>query len=95
MPKVKIFENDSRWDLEKDINEFIQNKQIINISYSAYKLGYSIYREAIVTYEDGPCYPIISGKVADVIREQLQMEPTEEVMEGIRILKELFEGREK
>ena len=39
--------------------------------------------------------PIAAGKLAKKIEEQLQMEPTEEVMEGIKILKELFEGREK
>lgn len=95
MPKVKIFENNSRWNLEKDINEFIQDKQIINISYSTYKVGYSTYREAIVAYEDAPCYPIISGKIADEIHQQLKIGPTDETREGLRILNELFEGREK
>lgn len=95
MPKVKIFENNSRWNLEKDINEFIQDKQIINISYSTYKVGYSTYREAIVAYEDATCYPIISGKIADEIRQQLKIGPTDETREGLRILNELFEGREQ
>lgn len=96
MPKVKIIGGEMlKCRLEDKINEFIENKNIISISYTAYMCGYSTYREAIITYEDGPSYPIISGKIADEIREQLQMEPTEEVMEGIAILKELFAGREK
>ncbi len=59
MPKVKIIENYSRWELEKEINEFIQDKKIINIAYSTYKCGYTIYREACITYEDGSNINII------------------------------------
>ena len=53
MPKVKIFDSNNSYFLEKDINEFIKDKVVINVSYSVYMCGYSTYREACVLYEDG------------------------------------------
>lgn len=53
MPKVKIFDSNNSYFLEKDINEFIKDKIVINVSYSAYMCGYSTYREACILYEDG------------------------------------------
>ena len=53
MPKIKIIQtcsNDSL--LEKQINDFIKDKQVINISYAVYMCGYSTYREACILYED-------------------------------------------
>ena len=96
MPKVNIIGGDmSRYKLEKEINEFIKNKNVINISYAVHMCGYSTYREACILYEDTPCYPIVSGKIADEIREKLKIEPTDEMLEGIKILKEMFERREQ
>lgn len=52
MPKVKIFENDSSYYLEKEINDFIKDKKVLNISYNVHMYGYSSYREACILYED-------------------------------------------
>ena len=52
MFKVKILESNNSYFLEKDINEFIKDKIVINVSYSAYMCGYSTYREACVLYKE-------------------------------------------
>lgn len=52
MPKVKIFEDHNSFYLEKDINNFIQDKKVLNISYNVYMCGYSTYYSACVLYED-------------------------------------------
>ena len=52
MPKVKIFEDSNSYYLEKDINTFIQDKKVLDISYSTHMCGYSTYRSACVLYED-------------------------------------------
>ena len=52
MSKVKIFEDNSSYRLEKEINNFIQDKKVLDISYNAHMCGYSIYRSACVLYED-------------------------------------------
>lgn len=52
MPKIKIFEDNSSYHLEKEINNFIQDKKVLNISYNVLMCGYSPYREACILYED-------------------------------------------
>lgn len=52
MPKVKIFEDNSSYYLEKEINNFIQDKKVLDISYNVHMCGYSAYRSACVLYED-------------------------------------------
>ena len=53
MTKVEILGGDvSAGLLERQINSFIRDKKVINISYAAYMCGYSSFREACVIYED-------------------------------------------
>lgn len=48
--ECSIFEDDSRYGLEKDINEFIKDKEDVSISLATTKFGYSTYYTAIVCY---------------------------------------------
>lgn len=48
--ECKIFENSSRYELEKEINSFIKYMVDVNISFSSYPVGYSTYYTAIVYY---------------------------------------------
>lgn len=52
MPKVKIFEDNNSYYLEKEINEFIQDKKVLNISHNIYVCGYSTYYSTCILYED-------------------------------------------
>lgn len=52
MAKVKIFEDSNSYYLEKDINNFIQDKKVLDISYNTHMCGYSTYHSACVLYED-------------------------------------------
>ena len=49
--ECKIFEDKSRHDLEKMINEFIKYKVDVSISITSTKWGYSAYYTAIVCYK--------------------------------------------
>ncbi len=46
----KIFEEDSRYDLEKELNEFAKNNEIKHISLATSKRGYANYYAAVVSY---------------------------------------------
>ena len=95
MPKVELIGgNKTLYALEKEINEFIKDKNVINISYTAYMCKYYTYREACILYEN-TSYPIVSGEAAEQIRESLKIGPSEETERGKRILEEMFEGREQ
>ena len=50
MCKVKFFYKDSQILLEREVNDFIQNKNIASISYSTNSVGYSIYHYCCVVY---------------------------------------------
>lgn len=50
MTKVKFFSNSTQFSLEQEVNSFIQNKNIISISYSTHMVGYSIKHCCCVTY---------------------------------------------
>ena len=50
MTKVKFFREEYQQDLAKEINDFIRNKKIINISYSTNTVGYSVYHYCCVLY---------------------------------------------
>ena len=53
MPKVEIIGGDmSRYELQVEVNNFIKDKKVINISYTVHICGYSTYREACILYED-------------------------------------------
>ncbi len=48
--EFKIFENNSRFDLEKELNEFAKNNDIQHISLATSKRGYANYYAAVVSY---------------------------------------------
>lgn len=48
--ECKIFEDKSKNDLEKMINDFIKYKVDVSISITSTKWGYSTYYTAIVCY---------------------------------------------
>lgn len=49
--KVKFFFAEGQGKLENKVNEFIQGKNIINISYSTNTCGYSIWHYCVVMYQ--------------------------------------------
>ncbi|EHK0650346.1 hypothetical protein [Enterococcus faecium] len=48
--EFKIFEEDTRYELEEKLNEFAKNNEIQHISLTASKSGYSTYYAAVVSY---------------------------------------------
>lgn len=48
--ECKTFENSSRYELEKEINEFIKDKVDVSVSITSSKFGYSEYYTVIVCY---------------------------------------------
>ena len=51
MYRVETFYEEYRSDLERKINEFIKNKNVVNVSYSTQMVGYSVHHYALVCYE--------------------------------------------
>lgn len=52
MRKVKLFQSAFEEDLEKLVNEFIQNKTIISISYSPVSVGSTFVSCICIQYEE-------------------------------------------
>lgn len=52
MTKVKFFEENLQRHLERKVNEFIQDKTVVSISYSTNTLGYNVYHYCCVVYQD-------------------------------------------
>lgn len=48
--EFKIFEEDTRYELEEKLNEFAKNNEIQHISLTASKSGYTTYYTAVVSY---------------------------------------------
>ncbi|MCO5429653.1 hypothetical protein NG848_08110 [Enterococcus faecium] len=48
--EFKIFEEDTRYELEEKLNEFAKNNEIQHISLTAFKVGYTTYYAAAVCY---------------------------------------------
>lgn len=48
--KFKIFENNSRFDLEKELNEFAKNNDIQQISLANAEYGYETFYSFAVGY---------------------------------------------
>ncbi|HFD1599188.1 TPA: hypothetical protein QFQ48_000383 [Enterococcus faecium] len=48
--KFKIFEEDTRYKLEKELNDFAKNNEIQHISLTAFMAGYTTYYAAAVCY---------------------------------------------
>ena len=51
MNRVEMFHHSSQYELEKLINDFIENKKVISVSYSTTMVGYYVNHYACVTYE--------------------------------------------
>ena len=52
MTKVKFFREEGQYDLAREVNEFIRNKNVINISYTTNTVGYSVYHYCCVLYNE-------------------------------------------
>ena len=52
MAKVKFFKTDNAMELENRVNEFIQNKDVINISYTVAECGYGYILCCCVLYRE-------------------------------------------
>ena len=53
MKKVKIIGNDIEEHLEKEINDFIKDKNVIDIKYTQAYIGYeNSYMSALIIYEE-------------------------------------------
>ena len=50
--KCEFFENEHKYDLEKEINKLIKDKKGVHISLTTTKYGYSTYYTAIVYWEE-------------------------------------------
>ncbi len=52
MTKTKFFKSEYIWELEGEVNMFIQDKDIINISYSVAECGYGYIHCCCVLYKE-------------------------------------------
>jgi hypothetical protein len=52
MIKTRFFIADDAWELEDKVNEFIQNKDVINISYTVAECGYGYMHCCCVLYKE-------------------------------------------
>lgn len=50
MYKTKFFHEKSMYDLEDKVNAFIQDKRVVNISYTTNSVGYNVYHYCCVLY---------------------------------------------
>lgn len=50
MNKVKFFSSEHKYNLEREINAFICNKNVISISYSTNSVGYNVHHYCCVLY---------------------------------------------
>ena len=50
MKQVKFFTNEYQYRLEREVNDFIKNKNIISISYSTNTVGCSVEHFCCVVY---------------------------------------------
>lgn len=49
--RVEIMRSENRFDLQQDINTFIRDKKVINISLAIGKAGYDCFYVATILYE--------------------------------------------
>lgn len=52
MYKVEIFNGESMYELEKEINDFLCGKKLIGTSISTYWAGYTLCHTVCVSYKD-------------------------------------------
>lgn len=50
MKQVKFFSNEYQYKLEREVNDFIKNKNVISVSYSTNTVGYSVEHFCCVVY---------------------------------------------
>lgn len=50
--QVKIFERDSRTDLECSLNDFLLSHNIENVQYAVYPMGLGSWYSVLVVYSD-------------------------------------------
>lgn len=50
MTKIRLFSNEHQWDLEEEVNKFMQGKTITSVSYTTNTVGYSVHHYCCVTY---------------------------------------------
>lgn len=50
MTKAKFFSAEGRYALETEVNKFIRDKRVINISYSTNTVGYGVDHFCCVLY---------------------------------------------
>ena len=50
MKKVRLFKNRHSIDLEREVNSFIKDKNVVSVSYSTNSVGYSVYHFCCVVY---------------------------------------------
>ena len=53
MTKVKFFHSPNIYELEKEVNDFILDKDVVNVSYSPNTVGYSTWYYCCVLYREG------------------------------------------
>ena len=52
MTKAKCFETNREWELEDKVNKFIQDKDVINISYTVAESGYGYIHCCCILYRE-------------------------------------------
>lgn len=52
MTRVKFFQEESQLELEREVNDFISNKRVVNVSYSIAELGYGYIHGCCVLYDE-------------------------------------------
>ena len=52
MNKVKLIRKDKEWQLQEAINDFIKDKEVINISYSVAPCGYEYIYACCILYRE-------------------------------------------
>lgn len=52
MIKIKLFDSDFQPSLEREVNEFCRNRDIISVSYSTELVGYSVFHYCCVCYRE-------------------------------------------
>lgn len=52
MFKIKLFNNEYQRSLEREVNEFCQNRDVVSVSYSTELVGYTVFHYCCVCYRE-------------------------------------------
>lgn len=52
MKKIEFFCSIERFNLEREVNNFMKNKNVISVSYSTEMVGYNVKHFVCVFYEE-------------------------------------------